>query len=118
MRSGEGKASLEVLREKTNDLKQSYKSLYFVDRASFSNSFYFFTNLIHLVFFTILVYLSLHVSDQSVHQSNVYESNTKSMSLTPTATHDRSTTEGTTPEAVCVIKHLILLMMDRLVRNM
>ena len=32
-----------------------------------SNSFYFFTNLIHLVFFTILAYLSLHVSDQSVH---------------------------------------------------
>jgi len=27
-------------------------------------------------------------------------------------------TEGTTPEAACVIKHLILLMMDRLVRNM
>jgi len=32
------------------------------------NSFYFFTDLIHLVFFTILAYLSLHVSDQSVHQ--------------------------------------------------
>jgi len=42
-------------------------SLYLVDRASFSNSFYFFTNLIHLVFFTILAYLSLHVSYQSVH---------------------------------------------------
>jgi len=41
--------------------------LYLVDRASFSNSFYFFTNLIHLVFFTILAYLSLLVSDQSVH---------------------------------------------------
>jgi len=44
-----------------------FRSLYLVDRASFSNSFYFFTNLIHLVFFTILAYLSLHVSDQSVH---------------------------------------------------
>jgi len=32
-----------------------------------SNSFYFFTNLIHLVFFTILGYLFLHVSDQLVH---------------------------------------------------
>jgi len=32
-----------------------------------ANSFYFFTNLIHLVFFTILAYLSLRVSDQSVH---------------------------------------------------
>ena len=42
-------------------------SFYLVDRASFSNSFYFFTNLIHLVFFTIIAYLSLHVSDQSVH---------------------------------------------------
>ena len=42
-------------------------SLRLADRASFSNSFYFFTNLIHLVFFTILAYLSLHVSDQSVH---------------------------------------------------
>ena len=42
-------------------------SLYLVDSASFSNSFYFFTNLIHLVSFTILAYLSLHVSDQSVH---------------------------------------------------
>ena len=42
-------------------------SLYLADRASFSNSFYFFTNLIHLVCFTILAYLSLHVSDQSVH---------------------------------------------------
>jgi len=39
-------------------------------------------------------------------------------SLTPTASHDRSMTEGTTLEAACVIKHLILLMMDRLVRNM
>ena len=39
-------------------------------------------------------------------------------SLTPTTTHDRSTTEGRTPEAASVIKHLILLMMDRLVRNM
>ena len=38
--------------------------------------------------------------------------------LTTTATHDRSTTEGTTAEAACVIKHLIPLMMDRLVRNM
>jgi len=45
----------------------SNKSLYLVDHASFSNSFYFFTNLIHLVSFTILAYLSLHVSDQSVH---------------------------------------------------
>jgi len=44
-----------------------YFSLYLVDRVSFSNSFYFFTNLIHLVFFTTLAYLSLHVSDQSVH---------------------------------------------------
>jgi len=26
--------------------------------------------------------------------------------------------QGTTPEAACVIKHLILLMMERLVRNM
>jgi len=43
-------------------------SLYLVDRASFSKLFYFFTNLIHLVFFTILAYLSLHVSDQSVHR--------------------------------------------------
>jgi len=42
-------------------------SLYLVDHASFSNSFYFFTNLMHLVFFTILAYLSLHVLDQSVH---------------------------------------------------
>ena len=41
-----------------------YLSLYLVDRASFSNSFYFYTKLIHLVFFTILAYLSLHVSDQ------------------------------------------------------
>jgi len=40
------------------------------------------------------------------------------VSLTPAATNDRSTTEGTTPEAACVIKRLILLMMDRLVRNM
>ena len=38
--------------------------------------------------------------------------------LTPMATHDRSMTEGTTPEAACVIKHLILLMTDQLVRNM
>jgi hypothetical protein len=30
--------------------------------------------------------------------------------LTPTATYDTSTTEGTVPEAACVIKHLILLM--------
>jgi len=36
-------------------------------RISVIHSFYFFTNLIHLVFFTILAYLSLHVSDQSVH---------------------------------------------------
>jgi len=47
--------------------KQIPKSLYLVERASFSNLFYFFTNLIHLVFFTILAYLSLHVLDQSVH---------------------------------------------------
>jgi len=40
------------------------------------------------------------------------------LSLTPTATHDISTTEGTVPEAACVIKHLILLMMDQSVRNM
>jgi len=32
--------------------------------------------------------------------------------------HDTSTTEGTVPEAACVIKHLILLMMDQPVRNM
>ena len=38
--------------------------------------------------------------------------------LTPTATHDTSTTEETVPEAACVIKHLILLMMDQPVRNM
>jgi len=42
-------------------------SLYLVDRALFSNSFYFFTKFIHLVFFTVFAYLSLHVSDQSVH---------------------------------------------------
>jgi len=35
-----------------------------------SDSFYFFTNLIHLVFFTIFAYLSLHVSDQSVHHQD------------------------------------------------
>jgi hypothetical protein len=34
-------------------------SLYLVDRPSFSNSFYFFTNLIHLVFLQSLDYLSL-----------------------------------------------------------
>jgi len=34
------------------------------------------------------------------------------------ATHDTSTTEGTVPEAACVIEHLILLMMDQPVRNM
>ena len=49
------------------DCNKTGRSLYLVDRASFSNSFYFLTNLIHLVFFTILAYLSLHVSDQSVH---------------------------------------------------
>ena len=38
--------------------------------------------------------------------------------LTPMATHDTSTTEGTVPEAACVIKYLILLMMDQTVRNM
>ena len=48
-------------------MQQCRISLYLVDHASFSNSFYFFTNLIHLVFFTILAYLSLHFSDQSVH---------------------------------------------------
>jgi hypothetical protein len=48
-----------------------YFPLYLVDRASFSISFYFFTKLIHLVFFTILAYLSPHVSDQSVrHQED------------------------------------------------
>ena len=33
------------------------------------NSFYFFTNLIHLVFYSLWLFvsLSLHVSDQSVH---------------------------------------------------
>ena len=36
-------------------------------KLSRCNSFYFFTNLIHLVFFIIFAYLSLHVSDQSVH---------------------------------------------------
>ena len=59
-----------VRRRKKQCIKLEIKnklSLYLVDRASFSNSFYFFTNLIHLVFFTILAYLSLHVSDQSVH---------------------------------------------------
>ena len=40
------------------------------------------------------------------------------LSLTPTATHDTSTTEGTVSETACVIKHLILLMMDQPVRNM
>ena len=39
-------------------------------------------------------------------------------SLTPTVTHDISTTEGTVPEAARVNKHLILLMMDQPVRNM
>ena len=41
-----------------------------------------------------------------------------SLVLTPTATHDTSTTEGTVPEAASVNKHLILLMMDQPVRNM
>jgi len=43
--------------------------LYLVDRALFFTSFYFFTNLIHLVFYNpwLFVSLSLHVSEQSVH---------------------------------------------------
>ena len=83
-----------------------------------THSFYFFTNLIHLVFFTIFVYLSLHVSDQSAHHQEDQMFNYTSsfwcsvvdlswvaagVSLTPMATHDRSMTEGTTPEAACVI---------------
>jgi len=35
-----------------------------------------------------------------------------------TVKHDTSTTEGKVPEAACVIKHLILLMMDQAFRNM
>ena len=56
-------------------MKSEFQNIYFEStrhlnqqvRRYLYESFYFFTNLIHLVFFTILVYLSLHVSDQSVH---------------------------------------------------
>ena len=108
-------------------------SLYLVHRASFSNSFYFFTNLIHLVFFTILL-ICLYVfrTNRSIIRRikclitqaasgvvpSVVDLSWVAVGVTPTATNDRSATEGTTPETACVIKHLILLMMDRLVRNM
>ena len=84
---------------------------------------YFFSNLIHFFsFFTFtILQFSLHVSDRLVHHQENQITRAASgtvPSLTPTATHDTSTTEGTVPEAACVIKHLILLMMDQPVRNM
>ena len=44
-----------------------YYYYYYYYKLSYTSSFYFFTNLIYLAFFTILAYLSLRVSDQSVH---------------------------------------------------
>jgi hypothetical protein len=107
-------------------------SLYLVDRASFINLFYFFTNLIHLIFFlhlqSLVVFLYMFRTDRSIIRrinclitqaaSGTVPSVVDLSCVTPTVMHDRSTTEETVPEAACVIKHFILLMMDRSVRNM
>jgi hypothetical protein len=110
------------------------QSLYLVDRASFINSFHFFTNLIHLIFFlhlqSFVVFLCMFRTDRSIIR-RIKCLITQAASGTVTlvvrgrwcyaprhATHDRSTTQRMVREAACVIKHLILLMMDRLVRNM
>ena len=126
--------------QKAHCISVTYTSLRFI---SFSNLLHFYFPFLHLQFFSTcfgpagpssgesnvllhrqplapfprsLMCRSIKVSGNNTRSKNTTSKAVKS--LTPTATNDTSTTEGTVPEAVCVIKHLILLMMDRSVRNM
>jgi hypothetical protein len=103
--------------------------------TSVSILFYFFTNLIHLILhlqsLVICLYMfrtgrpiirkikCLITQAASGTVPSVVDLPCVAVGvLTPAAKHDRSTTDGTVSEAACVIKHLILLMMGRPVRNM
>ena len=97
-------------------------------------TFYFFFQLDTLVFsfFTFTVFLYMFRTGWSIVRRikcfitqaasgtvpSVVDVSCVAVGVRPTATHDTSTTEGTVPEAACVIKHLILLTMDQPVRNM
>ena len=55
LKHSDGEYAVDLIER--NEAMHVYSSC--IDKLS-SGSFYFFTNLIHLVFFTILAYLSLH----------------------------------------------------------